>query len=715
MGKKKEVQAEVIEEVKNEGVTDGVTDAENSVTEEEQKLFDFIEMCNKKVTVEKVQDELGLKPYEVLGLKKLAKDKGYNIVTEQTDKGMMLYNQGEFVDLDEDENLEFKTDENHEFKFMAISDTMLGNKAQQLSLIKDSYKKAKEMGITTVFLCGNLIAGSYPMSSKFHDSLFISDKEGQVEYFIENFPKEEGITTYFITGPKDSSGKISVGKRISEARPDMVFLGDESATIKIGDALVKLMSSTQTQTYTTSYRPQQQVESFRPEDKPDVVLYGGLNQSDHIYMRDCDAYTVPSICATTKEMNSKRRKNTVGALFFDIKLKDKNKKKKKSTRYRDNRKDKKTEYIKVTTMPYYKTDKNDYKRPTIILPEKKIILPDKEEEQELTKEIAVKYYNYIKNNQSIDAFKEKFHFNDAEVYGLIDLCVSNGLYIEEKIVKGERVFGKSLPKKLLNEKPFLNSDDITVVEYLVVSDNHLCNIHQQNGICYELYEEAFNRDIKRVLNSGDVVDGFYQTRKQFPKQTFYETFDDQAEYVIRNYPQFPGMTTYVISGNHDKTHNFNDGATILKWVAKERPDIKYVGIDRADLEFDGIKIRLDHPGDGSSEGLSYASQKSLKRMSSGSKPNIYVTGHYHKWYEMLYNNVFAYSAPCLCGMTNFEMVKKLNPMVGGFFLKVYINNKTGSVEYVESDSRIYDEDLFIDEAGLELDEIIKKRAKLKKS
>ena len=173
--------------------------------------------------------------------------------------------------------------------------------------------------------------------------------------------------------------------------------------------------------------------------------------------------------------------------------------------------------------------------------------------------------------------------------------------------------------------------------------------------------------------------------------------------------------TYVISGNHDKTHNFNDGATILKWVAKERQDIKYVGIDRADLEFDGIKIRLDHPGDGSSEGLSYASQKSLKRMSSGSKPNIYVTGHYHKWYEMLYNNVFAYSAPCLCGMTNFEMVKKLNPMVGGFFLKVYINNKTGSVEYVESDSRIYDEDLFIDEAGLELDEIIKKRAKLKKS
>jgi hypothetical protein len=51
-------------------------------------------------------------------------------------------------------------------------------------------------------------------------------------------------------------------------------------------------------------------------------------------------------------------------------------------------------------------------------------------------------------------------------------------------------------------------------------------------------------------------------------------------------------------------------------------------------------------------------------------------------------------------------------MVGGFFLKVYINKKTGAIEYIESDPRIYEENEWIDEAGLELDEIIQKRKKL---
>ena len=705
--KNNEVQAEETTKVQAEEVEQEVERTEDELLEE------FVEICNKKTNIEKIEEDLGIKKYEILGLKKLAKDKGYNIVVEQTDKGVMLYNQGELKEV-EDKIYEFKSDENRDFKFMAIADPMLGNKAQQLAIIKDAYKKAKEMGITTVFLCGNLTAGTYKMSDANHDSLFISDQEGQVEYFIENFPHEEGITTYFITGPKDNKGKISVGNRVAEARPDMVYLGAGSANIKIDDAVVKLMSSSQTQVYTTSYRSQQQVESFRSEDKPDIFLFGGLNQADHIYMRESDTYTVPSLCATSKEMDSKRRKNTVGALFFDIKMREPEKKK-KSTRYRDNKKTKRTESIKLTTMPYYKTNKDDYQNVNIIDNSKKIIIPN-EQDDELGKETAIRFYNYIKNGKSVEDFKSTFHLNDPEFYGILELCNIYGLYISVKLnSKKELVFDKGLPTALKINKPSLDADDIIVSEYLVVSDTHLCNIHQQLGICDELYDEAKKRGISTALHVGDIVDGFYPNRKAFPHQTFLEGFDDQTDYVIDNYPKYDGITTLAISGNHDKTHNFNGGATVLKWVSRMRDDIKYVGIDRADLDLDGIRIRLDHPNDGSSEGLSYASQKSLKRISSGSKPNIYITGHYHKWYEMLYNNVFAYSAPCLCDMTNFEMTHKLKPMVGGFFLKVYINKKTGAIEYIESDPRIYEENQMIDEAGLNRDQIIAKRKKLKKN
>ncbi len=688
---------------------------EKKVFTEEEKINLFIQMTNSKVSLTKICETLNIKEYEALGLKKIAKDKGYNIVTNQTDKDIIFYNQGEIKDV-EDKMIVFNTDENNNFKFIAVSNPLLGNKAQQLSIIKDVYKQAKSMGINTIFLCGNLTAGTYKMNDENYDSLFISDQEGQVDYFIENYPREEGITTYFITGPKDNKGKISVGTRIEEARPDMVYLGAGNAEVKIDDAVMKIMSSKQKKTYTTSYRSEKKVKSLRSEDKPDILLYGCLNQADHVYLRESDTYTIPSLCATTKEMESQDGANTVGALIFDVNIKKPElEKKKKSRKYRDNKKTKRTESIKLTTIPYYKTDKNDYKNVNIIDKTKKIILPN-EVNDELGKERAKKYFNYIKNGKSIDEFKNKFHMNDSELFGIVELCNMYGLYVSViRNNKNEMVFEKGLPKNLKFEKPYLNSNDIVVREFLVVADNHLCNIHQQLGICYELYEEAKIRGIEIALNGGDVVDGNYKNRPSYPKQTFYEGFDDQTEYVIRNYPYFPGITTKVISGNHDKTHDFNDGATVLKWVAKERKDIEYVGIDRADLDIDGIRIRLDHPGDGSADALSYASQKSLERINAGSKPNIYITAHYHKWYEMLYNNVFAYSAPCLCGQTNFEMTHKLRTMVGGFFLKVYINKKTGAIEYIESDPRIYEENEWIDEAGLELDEIIQKRKKLIKN
>ena len=88
----------------------------------------------------------------------------------------------------------------------------------------------------------------------------------------------------FITGLLDDKKKISVGKRIAEAREDMVYLGNISANVTIDDVNMKIISSPIQQTYTVSYRPQQFAKCFRSEDKPDILLLGGLNQLDHILL-----------------------------------------------------------------------------------------------------------------------------------------------------------------------------------------------------------------------------------------------------------------------------------------------------------------------------------------------------------------------------------------------------------------------------------------------
>ena len=97
-------------------------------------------------------------------------------------------------------------------------------------------------------------------------------------------------------------------------------------------------------TYTVSYRPQQQVDSFRSEDKPDILLYGGLLQMEKFTYRNVKCISVPSVCATTREMSDKRYSNTIGAWYVTV----------KTDRYG------KLKSVNAFDSVYYKTNKDDY-------------------------------------------------------------------------------------------------------------------------------------------------------------------------------------------------------------------------------------------------------------------------------------------------------------------------------------------------------------------
>ena len=128
----------------------------------------------------------------------------------------------------------FVTDETNVFKFIAIADTRLGSKSQQLSILNDIYLKGHEMGYDNVFLCGNISAGLYPITDVYAETNFINDTQEQIDYIVDHFPYIEGMKTYFITGKRDNkhlkTNKISIGKRISQERDDMIFLGEVTSS-----------------------------------------------------------------------------------------------------------------------------------------------------------------------------------------------------------------------------------------------------------------------------------------------------------------------------------------------------------------------------------------------------------------------------------------------------------------------------------------------------
>jgi len=311
-------------------------------------------LSEKEISLSMLCQELKLNAYEILALAGELRKEGINISTKKLDDDIYMFNRGE-VEVKDENNYEFLTDENGEFKFVAISDTRFGSKSQQLSILNDIYTKANEMGYKNIIHCGNITEGLHPTSLSYNDDPnFLDDTLRQVDYIISHYPKVEGIKTYFITGAKDEkhlkNNKINIGKRISDARSDMIYLGDSSCNITIDKVNMLLFNSKLVKTYTVSYRPQQMVDSFRSEDKPDILIYGGLLQMEKFTYRSVECISVPSVCATTKEMSDKRYSNSIGAWYVTI-----------STNKYGYLND-----VKAIDSVYYKTNKDDYIKPKVL-------------------------------------------------------------------------------------------------------------------------------------------------------------------------------------------------------------------------------------------------------------------------------------------------------------------------------------------------------------
>lgn len=311
------------------------------------------ELTGREISLSELTSKLELNEYEILGIVNKLREEGINITVAKRDDDIYLFNQGE-KERNNNYSYKFDTDASNEFKFIAISNPIIGSKYQQLSILEDIYQKGHDMGYNNVILCGNLTPGLYPITNPYHDSCFLNDTMMQVNYIISNYPKIEGTKTYFILGPNDEKhlkkNKINIGKRISDARDDMIYLGFNSCDANIDKAKMFIQCSKLGKTYTVSYRSQQQVDSFRSEDKPDILLLGGLLQMEKYDYRDVKILSVPSVCATTNEMTDKRYQNIVGSWYVTIRTNQKG--------YLDS--------VNAMDSVYYTTNKNDYAKARVL-------------------------------------------------------------------------------------------------------------------------------------------------------------------------------------------------------------------------------------------------------------------------------------------------------------------------------------------------------------
>ena len=174
-------------------------------------------------------------------------------------------------------------------KIGVISDTHFGSLYDMPKLTKKVFKRFKDKGVTTVYHAGDVVDGN-KMFRGHEFELRDHGMDEQLARVVNDFPQEDDITTYFITGSHDLSFYKQVGMDIGDLidteRDDMIYLGRESQDVRIKDdgakATIRLVHPGGGTAYALSYHPQKYIESLSGGKKPNIVVFGHYHKAEFI-------------------------------------------------------------------------------------------------------------------------------------------------------------------------------------------------------------------------------------------------------------------------------------------------------------------------------------------------------------------------------------------------------------------------------------------------
>lgn len=159
------------------------------------------------------------------------------------------------------------------------------------------------------------------------------------------------------------------------------------------------------------------------------------------------------------------------------------------------------------------------------------------------------------------------------------------------------------------------------------------------------------RDIDVIICCGDFTDGYYPRRSAYSKYQLFANPDDMAEYAANVHPFSQNITFYSIAGNHDATYLDSHNIDIMDKISKKRPDIVYLGQDKANINFDGVTIHLFHGYGKRNRSIEKRVQKYYDLIANDDKPDIIQLGHIHKSYYTQFDKTFIFQTAALIDQT----------------------------------------------------------------
>ena len=234
-------------------------------------------------------------------------------------------------------------------RFAIIGDTQLGSKYTQLSHLHNFYDLLVQEGIDTVYHTGDMVDGLKMRVGHEYELYEVSADEMRDDV-VKNYPKREGITTYFITGNHDASiykqVGFDIGQAIANLRPDMKYLGRDCAVVKLTpNCTLELRHPWDGTAYALSYKMQKMIEAMESDSKPNILAVGHYHKVEYLFYRNVHALQTGCFQAQTPFTRGKGISTHMGGWIVTVKVDDEGT----------------IQGFGTELVPYYSSIKEDYK------------------------------------------------------------------------------------------------------------------------------------------------------------------------------------------------------------------------------------------------------------------------------------------------------------------------------------------------------------------
>jgi hypothetical protein len=211
-------------------------------------------------------------------------------------------------------------------RFGLLGDTQINSKYTQLTHLHTAYETFKREGIKIAYHTGDMDEGEQ-MRPGHQYECYCQGADDHVAEIVRVYPKEDGMETRYILGNHDFSFikhiGYDIGKAISSERPDMKYLGQSQAFVKLTpNCILEMRHPGDGTAYAISYKIQKMVEAMSGGEKPNILAIGHYHKSEYLFYRNVHCIQTACLQAQTPWMRGKGIAAAMGFYIVEIDVDD---------------------------------------------------------------------------------------------------------------------------------------------------------------------------------------------------------------------------------------------------------------------------------------------------------------------------------------------------------------------------------------------------------